>query len=481
MQLRKPISLILIAMLLFSTSVILLPSDSVLAGVGPTFESSHDGDDSDEMGKAVTFLVRIENISGDSDLPTPFAPGVWVLHSEAGPLFIEGEADKGYGLEAFAEDGDPSGLAEALNGMDLHAGVFNTPAGADGPGPLLPGEAYEFEVKATADTPYLSFATMFVQSNDLFIGPGEAGIALFDMDGMAMMGMHDVTAELDLWDAGTEANEEPGVGVDQAPRQSGPNIGLPEIEGTVRVVDDPYTYPDVSALVKVTIEEVMMMDEGMDKEMDEKDEMMSDDDKMADDDSMMSDKDGMMAAEITLMEEGDTPYTVTAGDTLGSISRRAYGASKYWSVICSANELADCNLIHIGDELMLPSAGDAMSMMDDKMMMGEKDSMMSDDDKMAEKDGMMAGDAMMEAITLMEDGSTPYTVVSGDTLGSIAKRAYGSSSYYSAICSANELEDCNLIHVDDELMLPTQAEAEEMVDSMMMEDSMDAMEKKDDS
>ena len=495
MQLRKPVSLILIAMLLFSTSVILLPSDSVLAGVGPTFESSHDGDDGDEMGKAVTFLVRIENISGDSDLPTPFAPGVWVLHSEAGPLFIEGEADKGYGLEALAEDGDPAGLAEALNGMDLHAGVFNTPAGADGPGPLLPGEAYEFEVKATADTPYLSFATMFVQSNDLFIGPGESGIALFDMDGMAMMGMHDVTADLLLWDAGTESNQEPGVGADQAPRQSGANTGIPEIEGKVRVVDDGYTYPDVSALVKVTIDEVMMMDEGMDKEMDEKDEMMSDDDKMADDDGMMSDKDGMMAAEIMLMEEGSTPYTVVAGDTLGSISRRAYGASKYWSVICSANELADCNLIHIGDELMLPSAGDAMSMMDDKMMMGEKDSMMSDDDKMADKDdsmmsdddkmadkdGMMAGDAMMEAITLMEDGSTPYTVVSGDTLGTIAKRAYGSSKYYSAICSANELEDCNLIHVDDELMLPTQAEAEEMMDSMMMEDSMDAMEKKDDS
>ena len=55
MQLRKPISLILIAMLLFSTSVILLPSDSVLAGVGPTFESSHDGDDSDGMGKARHF------------------------------------------------------------------------------------------------------------------------------------------------------------------------------------------------------------------------------------------------------------------------------------------------------------------------------------------------------------------------------------------------------------------------------------------
>ena len=78
-----------------------------------------------------------------------------------------------------------------------------------------------------------------------------------------------------------------------------------------------------------------MMDEGMDKEMDEKDEMMSDDDKMEDKDDMMSDEDGMMAAEIMLMEEGSTPYTVVAGDTLGSISRRAYGSSQYWAVICS--------------------------------------------------------------------------------------------------------------------------------------------------
>jgi hypothetical protein len=382
MQLRKPISLILIAMLVFSTSVFLLPADSALAGDGPTFESSHEPE---EMGDAVTFLVRIENISGDSDLPTPFAPGVWVLHSEAGPLFVEGEADKGYGLEALAEDGNPAGLAEALNGMDLHAGVFNTPAGADGPGPLLPGGAYEFEVKATPDTPYLSFATMFVQSNDLFVGPGEAGIALFDMDGMAMMGMHDVTADLLLWDAGTEANEEPGVGGDQAPRQAAANTGLPEIEGTVRVVDDGYTYPDVSALLKVTIEEVMMMDEGMDKEMDEKDEMMSDDDKMEDKDGMMSDKDGMMAdgammEEIMLMEDGSTPYTVAGGDTLGSIAERAYGYSKFWSAICSANSLEDCDVIQIGDELMLPTQAEADEMMDSMMMDDGMDAMDKKDD-----------------------------------------------------------------------------------------------------
>ena len=495
MQLRKPLSFLLIAMFLLSTSVVLLPAELALASEGPIFESSHGGDDHDEMGDSVTYVVRIENISGDSDLPTPFAPGVWVLHSEPGALFIEGEADKGYGLEALAEDGDPSALAEALNGMDLHAGVFNTPVGADGPGVILPGQAYEFEVKVTADAPYLSFATMFVQSNDLFVGPGEAGIALIDMDGMAMEGMHDVTADLELWDAGTEANEEPGVGGDQAPRQSGPNSGLPEIEGTVRVVDDGYSYPAVSALVKVSIDKAMMMEAGMEKD----DEMMSDKD-----DKMMSDKEGMMG-EIMLMEEGDTPYTVAAGDTLGSIARRAYGASKYWEVVCSANGLANCNLIHIGDELMLPSHADAMAKMDMMMMgekdgmMGEKDEMMSDkddemmsdkddemmsdkdDEMMSDKDGMMKDDGMMMGdIMLMEDGDTPYTVVAGDTLGAIAKRAYGDVNYWKAICGANEIDNCDRIDIGDELLLPTQAEAEEMMGSMMMDDGMDAMEKKDD-
>ncbi len=464
MQLRKPLSLILIAILMFSSAVVLLPTETALA---------EEGDD--KMDEGVAFLVRIENISADSNLPTPFAPGVWVLHSEPGPLFIEGEADKGYGLEALAEDGDPSALAEALNGMGLQAGVFNTPAGADGPGVALPGSAgmmgemppgsaYEFEVKATPDTPYLSFATMFVQSNDLFIGPGEAGIALFDMDGMAMEGMQDVTAEIQLWDAGTEANEEPGVGGEQAPRQSGPNMGAPEIDGTVHVVDDGYTYPEVSALVRVTIDKAMMIEAGMEKD----DEMMSDKD-----DKMMSDKDGMMG-EIMLMEEGDTPYTVAAGDTLGTISRRAYGASKYWEVICSANGLANCNFIHVGDELMLPSHVDAMAKMD--MMMGEKDGMMGEkDEMMSDKDGMMMGDIM-----LMEDGDTPYTVVGGDTLGGIAKRAYGNTNYWKAICSANELENCDRIDIGDELLLPTQAEAKDMMDSMMMDDGMDAMDKKDD-
>ena len=486
MQQRKQLSLLLIVMLMLFPTIVLLPADSALAGNGPILESSHGGDDEKMMEGAVTFLVRIENISGAADLSTPFAPGVWVLHSEAGPLFTTGEADRGYGLEALAEDGNPSLLLEALTNMELHAGAFNTPVGADGPGPLLPGGAYEFEVKATPDTPYLSFATMFVQSNDLFIAPDEMGIALFDMDGMAMeMMMHDVTAELLLWDAGTEANEEPGAGPNQPPRQSAANTGPADGMATVHVVDDGFTYPDVTALVKVTIEPVMMA--GDDEMMDEKDEMESDkDDMMADKDDMMA-GDAMMEA-ITLMEDGPTPFTVAAGDTLGSIARRAYGGAKYWSTICSANSLEDCNIIQVGDELMLPTHAEAMSMMEEMMMMdkedgmmGDKDEMMADKDDMeSDKDDMMAGDAMMEAIALMEDGPTPYTVAAGDTLGSIARRAYGGTKYWSTICSANSLEDCNIIQVGDELMLPTHAEAMSMMEEKMMMDKDDMMGEKDD-
>ena len=212
-----------------------------------------------------TFRVRIQNVSPESDVPTLFAPGVWVLHSEAGPLFTSGEADRDQGLEALAEDGDPTALAAYLRAQGLQAGVFDTPVCADTPG-LLPsgetvesGDSYEFEVTASAATPYLSFATMLVQSNDLFLAPAGQGIALFDKDGKAI-GLQNVTHELLLWDAGTEANEEPGTGPNQAPRQSVANTGPSDQNATVRPVDDESEYPDIADLVRVYIVLVPMVE-----------------------------------------------------------------------------------------------------------------------------------------------------------------------------------------------------------------------------
>lgn len=209
------------------------------------------------MTESTIFRVRIENLSGDSAIATPFSPGVWVLHREADPIFSTGEPNRGEGLEAQSEDANPMGLDAALEAHGFAHGIFNTPVGADKPGPATPGNAFQFEITATVDMPNFSFASMFGQSNDLFIGPNEQGIALFDADGNPIAG--DVTDQIMLWDAGSEMNEMPGEGPNQAPRQPAPNTGPADDDTTVRLVNDGYTYPTVPDLVRVTIEPVTTM------------------------------------------------------------------------------------------------------------------------------------------------------------------------------------------------------------------------------
>ncbi len=213
------------------------------------------GDDDDDNGLTRTFTILIENISDSSPLPTPLAPGPFAVHTTPYVLFQSGQNDFGEGLEAIAEDGDPSmldgNLANHAN-VSEH-GVFNTPTNAGGPGPLLPGsgEMYEFSFTASQGD-RVSFATMLVQSNDLFFAPSDRGLALFN-DNTPLNG--DITAQIMLWDAGTEVNEEPGVGPNQAPRQSGPNTG-PDENGPVRLVsqvNDGYVYPPVTSLIRVMI------------------------------------------------------------------------------------------------------------------------------------------------------------------------------------------------------------------------------------
>jgi hypothetical protein len=201
-------------------------------------------EDGDPSGLSTALAAR-------TGLTSPMAPGAWAVHTSDDPLFTSGQADRGDGLEALAEDGDPSGLAAALAGANgiKSSGAFNTPEGAAGPGPLFPGQSYVFEVSAVSGD-RLSFATMFVQSNDLFYSPDGDGIALFNASGTPISG--DITAQFSLWDAGTEVNEEPGIGLNQAPRQSGADTGANE-NGTVRIVNDGYTYPSTADVIRITI------------------------------------------------------------------------------------------------------------------------------------------------------------------------------------------------------------------------------------
>lgn len=203
----------------------------------------------------VTFRIRIQNIAPESETPTLFSPGAWVLHSGSDPLFTDGEADRGQGLETLAEDGDPTMLAASLRAQGLQAGVFDRPVCADTTRPLRSLEYYEFEVATSPETPFLSIATMLVQSNDLFLSPTGGGIPLFDENGRPIAGQF-VTNRLSLWDAGTEANEMPGEGANQALRQSSANTGPHDEDATVRSINDSFTYPSVTESVRVYIMQV---------------------------------------------------------------------------------------------------------------------------------------------------------------------------------------------------------------------------------
>ena len=258
------------------------------------------------------FGLTIENISTATTLrtadgeahPTPLAPGVFVVHSGANPLFTEGEADRGEGLEALAEDGVVNAYAAALDersgltsllapgvyathsagallfnadeaasaGLEAMAedgnpatlaaeiqaaggyrdmGVFAVPVGAEGGAPVGPAQAYEFNVIATPGD-VLSFVTMFVQSNDLFYAPSEEGIDLFPGGGRARRRHHGPAPALGRGHGG---QREAGFGPYQAPRQPGPDTG-PDEGGLVRILEPCFPYPELGDVLRVTLTKV---------------------------------------------------------------------------------------------------------------------------------------------------------------------------------------------------------------------------------
>jgi len=251
------------------------------AGVPSVLGQMDDG----EQSAAATFTVRVENVSTPDTLqttgegeasaqPVPLSPGAYAVHTPDEPVFSRHEPERDNGLEAVAEDGMPGKLVTHLSERETvtHAGAFDTPVGSDGPGPLTPGSAYEFEVTAEPPASYLSLVTMFVPSNDLFYALGGAGgVRLFGRSGgigasgnadgnasesgeQAMPVRGNVTDHVMLWDAGTEINEEPGVGENQVQRQRGPGVGLVE-RGTVAPVSavNGYDYPRVEDVIRVNV------------------------------------------------------------------------------------------------------------------------------------------------------------------------------------------------------------------------------------
>lgn len=222
----------------------------------------------------VTFEVRIENVSnrrtlklsGGGSVAIPLSPGVWAVHTGDSPLFTAGAVEAGLGLKGLAEASLAAPFAANVRGSRgvRTAGVFDEPKGhrrgmpqgavdrATASKMLQPGQRFEFTITAhTHDR--LSLAMMLAQSNDGLVGTRLPGIELFDAAGTPISG--DVTPQLTLWDAGSEVNEEPGVGRNQGLRQGVPYAGDPERKPVRPLAETEFgqVWPSADRLVRITI------------------------------------------------------------------------------------------------------------------------------------------------------------------------------------------------------------------------------------
>jgi hypothetical protein len=209
--------------------------------------------------KGTVLVFTLENIAEAGSLDGEdvlYAPGVWAAHTGASPLFAAGSPASA-GLEALAEDGMTSPMLEEAREGDgvVVAGTFGqVETGVSyEENPIAPGSVAGFQFRASPGQ-RLSLATMFIQSNDVFLGTDAEGIELFDGDA-PRVGTHE--AQLAFWDAGTEVNEPPGEGANQAPRQSAANTG-PDEGATVEKFEsntdgDGHVYPAPTTTVRLTI------------------------------------------------------------------------------------------------------------------------------------------------------------------------------------------------------------------------------------
>ena len=198
------------------------------------------------------WTLTLTNVSAPGDLVTSagpadiaLAPGVFVVHDPAWALLSPGRSVAGSPLEALAEDGAPHSLLSLLDTTEgvYEAGLLSDlEEGGYREAAMPPGGAASIDVELSADQ-RLSVALMFGQSNDVLV----AALSVAPPPGGGEL-------PLSLWDAGTELNEEPGAGADQAPRQAAANTGAEEQGGVYEVSGEDaqgWPWPDPSTFVRL--------------------------------------------------------------------------------------------------------------------------------------------------------------------------------------------------------------------------------------
>lgn len=173
--------------------------------------------------QALDVIVRIENLAPESGT---FLTPMWFGFHDGGFDMFDVGASATAGIERIAEDGDASGLGMEFlsSGRGVVSGVLN------GIGPIGPGQSTQRVVtidESAASSLYFSWASMVIPSNDAFVGNDNARQHRLFSSAGAFVGMDFIVLGSQVWDAGTEVNDEVAENTAFF-GQMAPNTGTPE-------------------------------------------------------------------------------------------------------------------------------------------------------------------------------------------------------------------------------------------------------------
>jgi nucleoid-associated protein YgaU len=169
------------------------------------------------------------------------------------------------------------------------------------------------------------------------------------------------------------------------------------------------------------------------------------------------------AVDMDAAKAAATTYTVVSGDTLGKIANTTYGDINYYKGICSFNELTNCNILEVGQELLLPEVAvldslagvtttPAVAAVAVTATATTTETVVAETEAVTETEAPVVAEPA--ATTLTPGEGVTYTVVSGDTLATIALAAYGDLNLYADLCTFNTIANCDVIEIGDVINLP---------------------------
>ncbi len=135
---------------------------------------------------------------------------------------------------------------------------------------------------------------------------------------------------------------------------------------------------------------------------------------------------GVITDSSTQATMSQNEHIVTQGESLWSVAEDSYGSGYNWVDLKSANNLTSDSL-EIGQKLIIPNDVEAKT---------------------------PTVTAKAEVTDLTSITADTYTVSEGDCLWDIAVRAYGDGFVWTEIARVNNLDNPNIIHTGNILILP---------------------------